>query len=62
MHDNQFGQFADPLFFSATSDWHIQPGSAAINNGTTLSEVTTDFDGRPRPTPGQGYDIGAYQH
>lgn len=30
-------------------DYHIQPGSAAIDMGTTISTINYDFDGNPRP-------------
>jgi len=52
---------SDPLFVNSTAaDFHLYPGSSAINAGLTLPEVTTDFDGVRRPQ-GIGYDIGAYE-
>ena len=45
--------FADP----DAGDYHIGPGSAAVDSGITAG-VTTDIDGDPRPM-GAGYDIGA---
>ena len=39
------------------SDYHIAPGSAAIDAGVN-SGVTSDIDGDTRPQ-GSGYDIGA---
>jgi hypothetical protein len=50
---------ADPLFFSST-DFHLQPGSPAIDAGLTLDDVPDDYDGNPRPN-GAAYDIGAYE-
>jgi len=48
----------DPLFVNPTGgDYHISPGSAAIDNGVATS-VTTDIDGQTRPHYG-GYDLGA---
>jgi len=41
----------------AKDDYHIGPGSAAIDAGVR-TDVTTDIDGDPRPG-GAGYDIGA---
>lgn len=40
----------------ANDDYHLGPGSAAINAGTNAG-VPTDIDGDPRPLNG-GYDIG----
>jgi len=40
------------------SDYKLQPGSPAIHAGSTVSQVSDDFFGTPRPQ-GQ-YDIGAY--
>jgi hypothetical protein len=37
-------------------DYHLGPGSAAIDAGTNAG-VTTDFDGEARPQ-GSGFDIG----
>jgi len=45
--------FADP----DDGDYHIGPGSAAIDAGVNAG-VATDIDGDPRPV-GMGYDIGA---
>jgi hypothetical protein len=42
------------------NDYHQQAGGDGIDTGVTLSLVTTDKDGNPRP---QGsYDIGAYEY
>jgi uncharacterized repeat protein (TIGR01451 family) len=47
----------DPLFFDASSDYHIQSGSAAIDRGVP-SGVAFDLDGNPR---GIVSDLGAYE-
>ncbi|MEA2444234.1 MAG: hypothetical protein QOJ12_1526 [Thermoleophilales bacterium] len=53
-------QNADPLFVSAT-DFHLQPGSPAIDAGTTdVSNGALDLDGQPRVL-GARPDIGAYE-
>ncbi|MFO7743725.1 MAG: NosD domain-containing protein [Anaerolineae bacterium] len=50
---------SDPLFENpAEWDYHLQPGSPAIDAGTTISWVIADIDGDRRPI-GVGYDIGA---
>jgi hypothetical protein len=51
----------DPLFVDAAAgNFRVQPGSPAIDQGTTEPEVTVDFDGTPRPR-GAGYDVGAFE-
>lgn len=57
---------ASDIFLDApTGNFHLTPGSPAIGNAVCLPEVTADFDGNPRPTPGRppgaGCDIGAFQ-
>jgi parallel beta-helix repeat protein len=44
----------------ATKDFHLTPGSPAIDKGTGLPDVTDDLEGNPRPF-GPQYDIGAYE-
>lgn len=48
---------ADPLL---SGDFHLQPGSPAVDAGLTLPWLTVDLAGNPRPT-GAGYDIGAFE-
>ncbi len=51
----------DPLFVNpGQNDFHLKPGSPAINAGAKISLVTQDFSGAPRPQ-GAAYDIGAYE-
>lgn len=45
---------------AAAGDFHLRPDSAAINAGTTLTEVKLDRDGVARPSR-SAYDIGAYE-
>jgi Right handed beta helix region len=52
----------NPQFVNlATFDLHLRTNSAAIDRGATLSTVTTDRDGVPRPQ-GSAWDIGAYEY
>lgn len=52
----------DPKFVNSSSnDFHLQSTSPAIDKGTTLTAVPSDFSGIPRPQ-GAGYDIGAYEY
>lgn len=46
----------DPLL---TADYHLQPGSPAVDAGLTIPWLTVDLEGNPRP-PGE-YDIGAFE-
>ena len=59
---------ADPRFVwpiaatvapTTAGNYHLQPGSPAIDHGTD-GGVTTDLDGLPRPM-GTGYEMGAYE-
>jgi parallel beta-helix repeat protein len=50
----------DPKFIVPGSDFHLKADSPCIDNGITLSNVTSDFEGTSRPQ-GNGYDIGAYE-
>lgn len=51
----------DPkLLRSGTSDFRLQPRSPAIDAGTPLSQVSTDFRNVLRPQ-GKTHDIGAYE-
>ena len=48
---------SDPLFVNPGADnYHIRPGSAAINTGTNVG-IFIDIDGQIRPQGG-GFDIG----
>jgi len=46
---------------AAAHDFRLQPSSPAINAGMTVSLVTEDFEGTPRPQGGS-YDIGAFEY
>ncbi|SLM49962.1 protein of unknown function [Nitrospira japonica] len=51
----------DPKFKNAAArNFSLQTGSPAIDAGTALSEVTTDFSKVQRPQ-GSSYDIGAFE-
>ncbi len=41
-------------------DFHLQSGSPCIDRGVTISGLTSDPDGNPRPM-GSAFDIGAYE-
>jgi hypothetical protein len=46
--------------FVGETDFHLRPGSPAIDVGASLPDVSQDADGRSRPQ-GSGYDLGAYE-
>ena len=46
---------------AAAGDLHLRAGAAAIDSGVAITDVTTDFDGDPRPQGG-GVDIGADEY
>jgi len=48
--------FVDP----SAEDFYLQENSLAIDNGSSESAPTDDFNGNPRPY-GSGWDIGAYE-
>lgn len=49
------------LFVNATAhDYHLSTTSPAIDAGTTVTDVTVDLDGVPRPQNAI-YDIGSYE-
>jgi hypothetical protein len=52
---------ADDQVSLGTANWAVLSGSALIDAGKTLSEITTDIAGVGRPA-GSGYDIGAYEY
>ena len=52
----------DPNFVDVSSGiFQLQPGSAAIDAGIPLSQISHDFNGVPRPQ-GVSTDIGAFEH
>src|SRR5262249_21017807 len=53
----------NPNFLNAAAnDFHLTASSTlAVDHGTTLTAVSSDFDGVLRPQGG-AYDIGAYQY
>lgn len=57
----------DPRFrASATGDFRLGRGSAAIDTGSPTGAPATDFDGAPRPLDGNGdgvaaFDLGAFE-
>lgn len=50
----------DPLVNTAGGDYHLAPGSQAIDKGIAEDAPDHDFDGAPRPQ-GAAYDVGAYE-
>lgn len=66
-------KFVNPNFANpGEGDFHLQPGSPAIDAGTSNGAPSTDLEGRPRhddpstPNTGEGavryYDIGAFEY
>ncbi len=50
----------NPLFINAAqNNFHLHPASPAANAGITVTWLTTDIEGNPRPC--FAYDIGAYE-
>jgi parallel beta-helix repeat protein len=51
----------DPPFVDASAhDFHLKPGTAAVDKGVSLAEVSHDFDGVKRPQ-GAAPDLGAFE-
>ncbi len=48
---------SDPLL---TTDYHLRPGSPAVDAGQPIPWLMTDLEGNPRPQ-GSGYDLGAFE-
>jgi hypothetical protein len=48
------------LYVAPGSDFHLKPGSPAIDAGNAADAPSSDLDGDPRPV-GSGPDIGAYE-
>jgi parallel beta-helix repeat protein len=57
---NSFVSTPAALFVAPGSDFHLSPGSPAIDAGTSSGAPARDIEGNPRPVGG-GYDIGAYE-
>jgi len=56
---------ADPLF-AGNGNYHLIPGSPAVDSGTDTGAPVQDLDGNPRPLDGNGdgtgvTDMGAYE-
>jgi hypothetical protein len=58
----------NPLFYDATSDWHLKSGSPAIQHGADITvtgfqgetlPVNRDKDGNVRKTP---WDLGVFAY
>jgi len=50
----------DPLVDTAGGDYHLSPGSEAVDKGIAEDAPDHDFDGAPRPQ-GAAHDVGAYE-
>jgi hypothetical protein len=62
-HQDGHSLFGDPLFVNpAALDFHLHPGSSAVDTGSLAPRdfAPVDFDGQPRPQ-GPAPDIGAFE-
>jgi len=57
-------KYGDPLFvspaFGTNGDYHLLPGSPALDAGTATGAPSKDLEGHSRPQ-GDGVDMGAYE-
>ena len=67
MKGGEGSEVGDPLFLNPSgADFHLQPNSPAIDQGSAVDAPADDLDGRLRPWDGDGngtaeYGIGAYE-
>jgi hypothetical protein len=57
---------SEPLILNSerdldTLDPHLRADSPAVDAGAAIADITTDFDGNPRPS-GSAYDVGAFEY
>lgn len=56
------GTAANTFANAPGNDFHLKPGSPAINTGITLIGLISDIEGNVRPEPGgSALDVGAYE-
>ncbi len=54
------GTILIPDFVAAPGDYHLLPGSPAVDGGNPDSAISLDLEGSTRPC-GAGFDMGAYE-
>ena len=60
--DHNLGTATNPGFVNvAKPDFHLKPGSAAIDAGSPTSAPSLDYDGSARPHGGR-FDLGAFEY
>ena len=59
--EHGFAGTPDAVFVDATSDFHLEAGSPAIDKGEAASAPPTDLTGAARPA-GSAPDLGAYEY